>query len=207
MKGRAQSILAVHLLLIASMCGEACVSVKVMRDTEPPEDTFELTREQAVEVFRTLRALEPGDDVVHESEDGIVIPCPNGGDMEVVGGADHSQQTETSVKVMVDVTSIHRRCAVVTEEGDEFAVSGDPSFRDLLELTIDLLSTPPEMDRATGSLKGGFEWRIGEHGGDCAVALNLVGHSPAGNGNLLMEYHGGLCGFDVELNFTVAFGM
>ena len=177
-------------LLIGSACG----------GTEP-EEVYELTMGQAVAMFTAMHGLEANTAVfkVHESEDSIELRCPEGGGAWILGSVE-VEDFDTSTEVTLDLEVVTGGCVVVTDGGEEFAVTTNPAYRNLLVVTTDF--SPPSIS-TSGLIAGAFIWNLEDHSGECMVNLELVNDS---NG-IRLEYEGDLCGFDVELDLTDEYGL
>ena len=193
------------LLLLGAACG----------GTEPEEDepaeVLELTEEQAVAMFTAVHGLvrDTTAFIVYESEsyDSTEWRCPEGGGAWQVGGFE-LERTDTSIIQTGDFDfaagghHVIGKCRVLTDEGEEFAVSGHPAYRDFVQYGL-IIGPDSLYSVFAGSIEGAFAWTFedhsGEYSGECAVDLEGITNSNR------QVYTGDLCGFDVEVDLTVEF--
>ena len=107
------------LLLIGAACG----------GTTEPEEVFKPTEEQAVAMFKSMHGLEanPARFTVHESEDSIEIRCPKRGGAWYLGGVE-VREFDTFTEIEVDLVVVTRGCVMVTDEGERFSVTANPTY-------------------------------------------------------------------------------
>jgi len=84
----------------------------------------------------------------------------------------------------------------VTNEGMQFTVDGNPSFR--YQFAYESIGSTREY---TGSFSGGVKWQQGDRSGNCAMDLTLVDAEPVG-GTVEGSFDGKLCGHDAEVDAT-----
>ena len=188
------------LLLLGAACG----------GTEPDE-VFELTEEQAVAMFTAVYELvrDTTAFIVYESEsyDTTEWRCPEGGGAWQVGGFE-LERTDTSIILTGDFDfaaggySAIGACRVLTDEGEEFAISGHPAYRDFTQYGL-IFGPGGSTGVFVGSIEGAFAWTFEDHSGECAVDLEGIQEDPTNSNRQV--YTGELCGFDVEVDLTVEF--
>ena len=88
---------------------------------------------------------------------------------------------------------VTRGCVMVTDEGERFSVTANPTYQDFLVYTIN--RSPPSVSTA-GSIVGALTWTFEDRSGECVINIEVVPDP------VLLKYEGDLCGFDVELDLT-----
>ena len=162
-----------------------------------PEDVFELTKEQAVAMFTAMKGFE----IALDANGSFVVQCPDGGEAELVGGVEVTRYP-VAIGVDRDYTATPRDCVVDTGDGNRFTLAGETGFRNMLRITINLVPGRPNVLFVEGAIWGNVTWTTGDHTEECMVDLRLTDHSTDPEAPVHHEYEGGLCGFDVELEFT-----
>lgn len=122
------------------------------------------------------------------------IPCENGrGQVAVDGTLTVTGDANAPTGLELSATMTPARCAVVTETGDAYEITGDPNLAVHVSLAFgdgDSL----DIGSMTETVRGGFTWLSGSRSGRCSVnltqeldvALNRV------------RTRGTFCGLDVD---------
>lgn len=172
---------AVGFPLVLGACGD------------PVEPGGELTEEEAVALLRGTMSAIWGGSAIYISEDSVVLGCREGGRVTGVGQADDEFNGDTT-RLVIDLRFNPSGCKV-TEDGKQFTVDGNPSFR--YEFFIEHIGSTGETD-VTGGFSDGVKWRLGDRSGSCAMDLTLVDPELAGE-TVTGSYEGKLCGLAVEV--------
>ncbi len=175
------------LALVAAACGD-----------DPVEPGDELTEKEAVALLRGMGDVLFADpDVIHSSEDSVVVRCSQGGQVTAVGDLPDEEFAGDTVRLVIDYRMKPSGCGV-TNDGMQFTLGGNPSFR--YQFAYESIGATREYD-ITGSFSGGVRWKQGDRSGNCAMDLTLVDAEPVGE-TVKGSFDGELCGHDVEVDAT-----
>lgn len=167
-------------------------------DTNEPENP--LNESETESLFLGMRALaaDTAPTIVSVSPQGIVIACPLGGQVTAAGGGRDETVGDTA-RIVTDFTLTPAECGFGSR-GLEFAVTGNPSVRDQMSISIVGFF---EHFVVEGATTGTLDWELDGRTGTCEIDLelsavpDLTGPQPTVNGG----YSGTMCGLDV--NFSV----
>ncbi len=180
---------AIALALVSAACSDT---------TEPEEEA--LTEQEATDLLNGYRALmlqeEPT--IISATENGAVIACPLGGQMEVVGGGQEDFAGDT-VRLNLDINTNPTGCRV-GGSGAWYDLTGDPGVRE--RINVEIVGFFESFD-VSGTTTGNVAWESGERSGTCEIDLALTAvpdltdpANPAVRGTLA----GMLCGNEVEID-------
>lgn len=171
---------------------------------DPAEPADTLTEAEAESLFKALGTLGVlDDDAEPRASVDTTFACPGGGEARVAGSAKDRTAGDT---VWLDINSVVTPAGcVVSGDGKQFTVDGDPSFR--IETNIKLVAL--QNSTLTGGVEGDVEWALADRSGACSLDLELDGDvdlSDPQNPVVTGGWEGKLCGYDVELALTVVSG-
>ncbi len=176
---------AVALAVVLAACGD---------DVVGPGD--ELTEEESVALLRGLGAvLFENPDVILQSEDSVVLGCPQGGQATAVGELPDEEFVGDTVRLVVDFQITPTGCRV-TGAGVQFTVNGDPRFR--YQFSLEFIGTTGEY-AFTGSFSGGVAWQMEDRSGTCAMDLTLEEAEVVGE-MVTGAFRGTMCGHEVDVD-------
>ena len=158
-----------------------------------PEET--ITMEESVALFKGVAGLAmTATDTISVSPNAIVLACPQGGQTKLVGSVTEQEGDTARLELTFQVTPTG---CVVTGDGMQFTVDGDPSF--VHKTVIELISEPNIDIKIKGEITGPIEWELGQRSGACAMALTLDA-APNSDGTLDGAFTGTMCGHEVEVD-------
>lgn len=179
---------AVALALTAAACSDT---------TEPPEPLTEREAMDLLEGYRVLQTLTDPN-IISETEGGAVIECPLGGRVEFTGSAEDEFVGDTA-RISLDIRANPMSC-VVSGNGTEFTITGDPNVRE--RITLEIVGFFESFDISGGTV-GTLAWEADDRSGSCDIDLALAAEpdltdpdNPGVNGTL----SGMLCGHEVEID-------
>lgn len=186
--------------IIAATC--ALAATACLDSTEP--DDSRLTQDEATGLLLGLRSVANlGDETIqpiYASPDSIVLPCPLDGTAKLVGTIEEGEPIEGSATLRTDFQVTPRGCRLESA-GFVFTVDGDPSLRDIVDVTINAATFEILIE---GTLTGSLAWELEERTGSCAFDLTLSGE-PDFSGpqpSFSASYTGTLCGYNVDIDAT-----
>ena len=178
----------------------ACVLVVAAcsDSTEPESDP--LTLKEATALFVGLRS-SPTDanfEPVLVSADSLIVQCPFGGQVKLVGSTDASPPVNDTARV-VSIYEITPTGCEFTSEEFRFAVNGDPNVR---EVTIMSFIGVPFRVQLEGSTSGALDWELAGRTGTCDMSLTLSGDPgvPGLPATSTARYTGTMCGHEVDFD-------
>jgi hypothetical protein len=162
-------------------------------DKTAPEDP--ITMEESVALFKGLAGLAmTATDTLEVTANSIVLACPEGGQTKLVGSVTEQEGDTARLALTFQVTPTG---CVVTGDGMQFTVDGDPSFDH--KTVLEFISVPEISIRITGAITGTIKWEMGQRSGACAMALTLDA-VPTPEGPLDGSFTGTMCGHQVEVD-------
>ena len=184
------------MFVVAAAVGlAACEST-----TEPAEP---LTLEEAKALYLGMLAVfaDTTPEIISSTENGGVVACPLGGQVTVA--VDFREEMAPDTARLINNTTLDPDGCVVSSEGYEFTVDGNPNFH--IALTIGIVQSTFEF-LVDGTTTGGLDWELDDRSGTCMIDLtlsvdlsDLSGGEPAGSAT------GTMCGLEVE--FTQSIGL
>lgn len=161
--------------------------------TAPTEE--DLTKEESVALFKGIAGLSmTATDTLHVSPDSIVVACPEGGRTKLIGSITEQEGDTARLEITFLVTPTG---CLVTGDGMQFTVDGDPSFVQKVELAF--ISVPIIDVDITGEITGPVKWELGQRSGGCAMDIALEA-KPEADGTLDGSFTGTMCGHEVEVD-------
>ncbi|MDE2764495.1 MAG: hypothetical protein OXQ94_03860 [Gemmatimonadota bacterium] len=187
------ALMAIGFTVLLAGCGD-----------DPVKPAATLTEAEAGALFKAMGTLGVLDD---DAEPGAsvdtTLACPGGGEARIVGSAKDRTSGDT---IRLDiVTVVTPAGCVVTGDGRQFTVDGDPSVR--IETNIEVVAL--RNSTLTGGVEGDVEWTLADRSGTCAIDLELdaaVDLSDPASPAVTGGWEGKLCGHDVKLPLTVVSG-
>lgn len=166
-------------------------------DPTEPEDPLNESETEAL--LLGMRALTADTTlmIVSVSPAGLVVECPLGGQVTAAGGASDEMVGDTA-RLVTDFTLIPSECGFGSR-GLEFSVTGNPSVRDRMSISIVGLF---EDFLIEGETTGTLDWELDGRTGTCMIDLELSaepdfsGIEPSVTGS----YAGMMCGLEVDFD-------
>lgn len=166
---------------------------------DPVEPDEGLTKDEAVALLMALKTTL-GDTTqapIHASQDSIVLRCHVGGQTKLVGGVE-DKSSQNKLQVVMDFVVTPRACQPPESNGNQFTLTGNPSFRDVTDIGI-VLDDSMTFD-ISGSAKGKLGWELGSGSGDCDIDVTLKGGDlDTISSKVKGTYKGSMCGHEVEV--------
>ena len=167
--------------------------------TEPPEP---LTLEETEALYFGMQALlaDTTPEIITTTPDGGVFACPLGG--QVTAAVDVRDEMAADTARLITNTTLDPDGCVLSSEGYEFTVDGNPNV--MIALTLSIVETTFEFI-IDGSTTGGVDWQLDDRSGTCMIDLtfsanpDLSGPEPTANGSTI----GTMCGLEVEFDEEV----
>ena len=167
--------------------------------TEPAEP---LTLEEAEALYFGMQALlaDTTPEIISTTPDGGVFACPLGG--QVTAAVDVRDEMAADTARLITNTTLDPDGCVLSSEGYEFTVDGNPNV--MIALTLSIVETTFEFI-IDGSTTGGVDWQLDDRSGTCMIDLtfsanpDLSGPEPTANGSTI----GTMCGLEVEFDEEV----
>ena len=179
---------AIAVVLVAAACTDT---------TEPEEALTEQEARDLLDGYRTL-LLEDEPNVISETEGGALIECPLGGRAEFTGRAEDEFVGDTA-RISLDIRINPLDC-VVSANGNQFTITGDPSVRE--RISIEIVGFLQSLD-ATGGTAGTLAWELDDRSGTCEIDLALGAEpdlSDPSNPGVSGTLSGMLCGHEVNMD-------
>jgi hypothetical protein len=166
--------------------------------TEPESDP--LTLKEATALFVGLRS-SPTDanfEPVLVSADSLIVQCPFGGQVKLVGSIDDRPPVNDTARVVSIYEITPTGCGFTSEEF-RFAVNGDPNIRDVTILSF--IGQPFHL-LLEGSTSGALDWELAGRTGTCDMSLTLSGDPgvPGLPATSTARYTGTMCGHEVDFD-------
>ena len=164
--------------------------------TEPAEP---LTLDEAEALYFGMQALlaDTTPEIISTTPDGGVFACPLGG--QVTAAVDVRDEMAADTARLITNTTLDPDGCVLSSEGYEFTVDGNPNV--MIALTISIVESTFEF-LIEGSTTGGVDWELDDRSGTCMIDLtfsanpDLSGPEPTANGSII----GTMCGLEVEFD-------
>lgn len=181
------------------LVGLFLVGALIACEDDPTEPEDPLNESETEALFLGMRALSADTTlmIVSVSPAGLVVECPLGGQVTASGGAMDAQVGDTA-RLVTDFTLTPNGCGFGSR-GLEFSVTGNPSVRDRMSISIvgffeDFL--------IEGETTGALDWELDGRTGTCMIDLELSaepdfsGLEPTVTGS----YAGMMCGLEVDFD-------
>ena len=170
--------------------------------TEPAEP---LNMEETEALYFALQAIasDTMPEVISTTSDGAVFACSLGGQVTAVIDIREEMLPDTA-RLTTNITINPEGC-VVSSEGYEFTLDGNPNVQ--IGLTLAITSSPENILEflIDGSMTGGVDWELEDRSGICMIDLTFttetdpVGTDPALKGSV----SGMMCGLEVEFDTEI----
>ncbi len=168
-------------------------------EDDPTEPEFPLTESEAEALFLGMRTLaaDTMPTIISLTPTGVVVACPLGGQVTASGGFVEEVVGDTA-RLVTDFTLTPDGCGFGSS-GLEFTVTGNPSVRDRMVITIIGIF---EEFLIEGETTGTLDWELDGRTGTCMMDLQLSvvpdfsGNEPVANGT----YAGMMCGLEVSFD-------
>ena len=167
--------------------------------TEPAEP---LTLEEAEALYVGMLALvaDTTPEIISTTPNGGVFACPLGGQM--TAAIDFREEMAADTARLISNTTLDPDGCVLSSEGYEFTVDGNPNV--MIALTISIVESTFEF-LIEGSTTGGVDWELDDRSGTCMIDLtfsanpDLSGPEPKVEGSAI----GTMCGLEVEFDQSI----
>ena len=179
------------MFLVAAVAAlAACEST-----TEPAEP---LTLEETEALYLGMVALlaDTTPEIISSTQDGGVFACPLGG--QVTAAIDIREEMAPDTSRLVTNTTLDPDGCVLSSEGYEFTVDGNPNVN--IALTLGIVQSTFEF-LVNGSTTGGLDWTLDDRSGTCMIDLTS-GLDQSGP-ELAAIASGTMCGLEVEFKQRV----
>lgn len=184
---RRRATLAIWVAVAAVACGDGA--------TEPGEP---LSPREAEALLLGMMGLlsEATTSLISGTSSDEVVPCPLGGQATMRVGGEEPETSGDTTRTTIEFTIDPDRC-VLSSEGWEFTVDGNPEFR--LVMTISGTGTDLEF-RMEGTVGGAVDWELEDRWGTCVFDMTFSGGAVQNfaEPQLFGERTGTVCGVDVE---------
>lgn len=167
--------------------------------TEPSEPLSLLETEALYNALGEA-ARDTAPEIISVATDGAVLACSLGGQMTAMFDFRDEMAGDTA-RLITDVTINPDGC-VLSSEGHEFRLDGNPNVR--TEFTITIVGFF-EAFSIEGSITGGVDWQLEDRSGTCMIDLTISaepdfsGTEPQANGGA----SGTMCDQEVDFPFDV----
>ena len=173
----------------------AVVAVGCKDSTTDPGEPLSPREAEALHLG-LLSLVNDSTTVISMTPDGSVLACPLGGQVIVVANSSEETSGDTT-RFAADISLDPDRC-VVSSEGWEFTLDGNPSFR--FAMTFSFAGSNSEF-LLDGTTTGGVDWELDDRSGTCMFDLMMSGGAvrPAlSEPQLFATATGTMCGLEVD---------
>ena len=169
----------------------AVVALAACESTTEPAEPLTLEETEALYVGMQALLADTAPEFISSTPDGPVFACPLGG--QVTAAIDiREEMAADTARLTTNVTLDPDGC-VLSSEGYEFTVDGNPNFN--FTLTLGIVASTFEFF-VEGSATGGLDWTLDDRSGTCMIdltfGLDQSGPEPAAIAS------GTMCGLEVE---------
>ena len=169
----------------------ATVGLAACESTTEPAEPLTLEETEALYLGMVALLADTTPEIISSTQDGPVFACPLGG--QVTAAIDiREEMAADTARLTTNVTLDPDGC-VLSSEGYEFTVDGNPNFN--FTLTLGIVASTFEFF-VEGSATGGLDWTLGDRSGTCMIdltfGLDQSGPEPAAIAS------GTMCGLEVE---------
>ncbi len=160
--------------------------------TEPAEP---LTMEETEALYLGMQELgaDTTPEIISVTADGGVFACALGGQVTAMFGFEETMAGDTA-RLNSIITLDPEEC-VLSSEGYEFTVSGNPNVR--TEVNVGIVASTFEF-LVDGSVTGGLDWVLDDRSGACAVDLTLAADPNPAQPSATLS--GMMCDHEVEFD-------
>lgn len=200
MSARTMPAIILTLALVA-----ACEEDPIAPDYQPPDEpAHELTRDEAVALFRGITRLSLNDEANPIRPGSVMVQCPQGGQVEVIETIDEFQADGSYEETDMSLTIVPTACRM-KNQGYAFVVDGDPNLRSHLHFETVTPGLFREVVRIQGSIIGALGWKLNLRSGSCRIdglvkatasVLPDPDNPPTGT------FHGSVCGHEVKIDMS-----